>query len=132
MEKLTRDQLLQGKDLVEEFEVADLGGTVTIRPLTSREWMNLSGARAKELERTEAIKKLPRSNEVKVDTQAIMDINFAFKCDLVALALVDPKLTKEDIGEMKISVVDAINTRIRIISGIDKETQEEIVKFRGE
>jgi len=132
MELITKEQLLQGAEYREQMEIPELGMAVEIRPLTAREWMNLSDIRVKDLQKREGVKKSRNQKEVILDLIAIQESNFLMKCELVSLGMTNPSLSPDEVSGLKVSILDKINSRIRIISGIDEEAKQEIVSFRDE
>lgn len=132
MERITKEQLLQGTAAVEDFPVTKMGGNlVTLRPISGREWLRLSTKRMKSLESGGAVQKNQRTGEVKFDLEAITQNNFLIKCETIALAMLEPKLTSEEVASMKLDVITEIYGRIRVISGLDPDTAEEIKTFRA-
>jgi len=132
MELITKEQLLQGAEYREQMEIPELGMAVEIRPLTAREWMNLSDIRVRDLQKRGGVKKSRRDTEVTLDLIAIQESNFLMKCELVSMGMMNPSLSPDEVSKLKVSVLDQINARIRIISGIDEEAKAEAVSFRGE
>ncbi len=137
METLTKEWLLQGAEYREEIEIEDRGkkGTVTIRALTAREWMDLSNSRIRKMEKENARKvaaRRGRGAEVQIDLSTLQMSTFEAKCELVSLGLVEPPLAPAEVEQMKINVIEKLNDRIRKVSGIDEEVKEEIVSFRNE
>lgn len=132
MELITKEQLLQGAEYREQMEIPELGMAVEIRPVTAREWMNLNDIRVKDLQKREGVKKSRNQKEVILDLIAIQESNFLMKCELVSLGMTNPSLSPDEVSGLKVSILDKINSRIRIISGIDEEAKQEIVSFRDE
>lgn len=131
MDRITRDQILLGTAAVEDYPVEALGGAlVTLRPISGREWMNLTNKRLKSMEKGGAVQKNPRTGEVKFDLEAIQAQNFTIKCGVVSLAMLEPRLTPDDVGSLKLDVMEEIYLRIREISGLDPKAKEEVEKFR--
>jgi len=84
MELITKEQLLQGAEYREQMEIPELGMAVEIRPLTAREWMDLSDIRVRDLQKRGGMKKSRRDTEVTLDLIAIQESNFLMKCELVS------------------------------------------------
>jgi len=131
MERITKEQLLQGTAAVEDYQVSKMeGNLVTLRPISGREWLRISSNRLKSLEAGGAVQKNQRTGEVKFDLEAITQNNFRIKCDVLALAMLEPKLTSEEVASLKLDIINEIYGRIRVISGLDPDTKEEIDTFR--
>lgn len=133
MPQLTKEQLLAGKEYTEQMEIPDLGGTVTIRPLTAREWNKISNSLLKGME-------VPagggldknRLRQVKINVESVMENTFEAKTMVVSKGMVSPELTPDEVGSLKPGIIEQINKRIRQISGIDEEVSEQLDSFRAE
>ncbi len=131
LKRITREQLLEGTAAIVEYPVESMGGgLVTLRPVSGREWMNISNKRLADLEKSGGLKRNQRTGEVKVDVTEVIDRTFQVKCELVSLAMLDPKMTPDEVGTLKLDIINELTTKIREISGIDPGVKEEIGKFR--
>lgn len=107
MRKLTREDILKGKDRRETIHVDGYGADVVIRPLTDGELSEVFA--------------IIGSVALKGDgTPEKVDVSRNFKALrlVTSLGMVEPKLTPEDVAEMKFGVPEIIGTRILELSGI--------------
>jgi len=109
MKKLTKEDILKGKDKHETLAVEAYGMEVVIRPLTDGELSEVFAL----------IGNIPLNKDGTPDaTQIDIVKNFKALRLVTSLGLVEPKLTVEDVGEMKFGVPELIGTRILEASGI--------------
>lgn len=124
MKKLTKEEVLKGKDRQEALHVDAYDAEVIVRPLTDGELSEVFAV----------IGSIPLNDEGTPDPSRI-DVTRNFKAlRLVAsLGLVEPRLSVEEVADMKFGVPELIGTRILEISGISpdvkKKTSDE--KVRG-
>ena len=102
MTKLTKKDILKGKDLRETIHVEGYGADVTIRPLTDGELSEVFAV----------------LGEAKEPGKPDLARNFKALRLVTSLGLVEPQLTPEEVAEMKFGVPEAIGTRILELSGI--------------
>ena len=109
MKKLTKEDILKGKDLRETIQVDSYDADVVIRPLTDGELSEVFAT----------IGSIPLKNDGTPDTGRV-DVTKNFEALRIAtsLGLVEPKLTVEEVAEMKFGVPEFIGTKILEISGI--------------
>ena len=109
MKKLTKEDILKGKDKQETIHVDIYGSNVTIRPLTDGELSEVFAV----------IGSIPLKDDGTPDSSKV-DITKNFKAlRLVAsLGMVDPRLTVDEVADMKFGVPEFIGTRILEMSGI--------------
>jgi len=109
MKKLTKEDILKGKDTRENLHIDNYGADVVIRPLTDGELSEVFAI----------IGSIPLKNDGTPDTGKV-DVTKNFKALRLttSLGLVEPKLTVEEVAEMKFGVPEFIGTKILEISGI--------------
>ncbi len=109
MKKLTKEDIIKGKDKHETLTIDSYDADVTIRPLTDAELSEVFAI----------IGSIPLKNDGTPDTGKV-DVTKNFKALRLAtsMGLVDPKLSIEDVGQMKFGVPELIGTRILELSGI--------------
>lgn len=109
MKKLTKEDILKGKDSRETLSIDSYGADVTIRPLTDGELSEVFAI----------IGSIPLKNDGTPDTGKV-DITKNFKALRLAtsLGLIEPQLTVDEVAEMKFGVPEFIGTKILEISGI--------------
>ncbi|MCE8426354.1 MAG: hypothetical protein J5U17_11330 [Candidatus Methanoperedens sp.] len=109
MRKLTKEEILKGKEKHETLRVDSYDAEVLIRPLTDGELSQVFAV----------IGSIPLRNDGAPDT-AKVDVtrNFEALRLTTSLGLVEPKLSTEEVGEMKFGVPEFIGTKILELSGI--------------
>jgi hypothetical protein len=109
MKKLTKEDILKGKDGRETLHVDIYDADIVIRPLTDGELGEVFAI----------LGSIPLKNNGTPDTGNV-DVTKNFKALRLttALGLVEPKLTVEEVAEMKFGVPEFIGTKILEISGI--------------
>jgi hypothetical protein len=109
MKKLTKEDILRGKDRHETLHLDAYGSDVVIRPLTDGELSEVFAV----------IGSIPLKGDGTPDASRV-DITRNFKALrlVTSLGMVEPKLTEADVGEMKFGVPEFIGTRILELSGI--------------
>ncbi len=109
MKKLTKEDILKGKDKHETLNVEAYGMDVVIRPLTDAELSEVFAM----------IGTIPLRSDGTPDPGQIDIVkNFKALRLVTSLGLVEPKLTVEEVGDMKFGVPELIGTRILEASGI--------------
>jgi|SRR5271157_270049 len=122
MKKLTKEEVLKGKDSHETLHVDAYGSDVVVRPLTDGELSEVFAV----------IGSIPLNDDGTPDSSRI-DVTKNFKALrlVTSLGMVEPKLTAEEVAEMKFGVPEYIGTRILELSGISaavkKKTPDETV-----
>lgn len=112
MKKLTKQDILKGKEAHETLHVEQYGSDVEIRPLTDGELTEVLGL----------IGSIPLTPAGTPDTGRIdLTKNFQALRFAVSMGMVEPKLTIEEVGEMKFGVPEFIGTKILELSGITTE-----------
>jgi hypothetical protein len=117
--RLTKEDILKGKERHETVYVEDYEAEVVIRPLTDGELtevFNLIGS-------------VPLNPDGSPDVSR-MDVNKNFEALRLAasMGLVEPALTLEDVRAMKFGVPELIGTRVLEVSGV---TSQEDAKKKG-
>ena len=109
MRKLTKEDILKGKDKLETLHVDSYEADVTIRPLTDGELSEVFAI----------IGSIQLKNDGTPDSGKV-DVTRNFKALRLAtsLGLVEPKLSVEEVGSMKFGVPEFIGTKILELSGI--------------
>jgi len=107
--RLTKEDILKGKERHEPLYVEEYQAEVVIRPLTDGELtevFNLIGS-------------IPLNPDGSPDV-AKMDINKNFEALRLATAMgmVEPLLTQEEVRDMKFGVPEFIGTRVLQLSGV--------------
>lgn len=109
MKKLTKQDILKGKDKLETLHVEAYGSDVVIRPLTDGELSEVFAI----------IGNIPLKSDGAPDANQIDIVkNFKALRLVTSLGLADPRLTVDEVGEMRFGVPEFIGTRILEISGI--------------
>jgi hypothetical protein len=109
MKKLTKEDIIKGKDKRETLHIDSYDADVIIRPLTDGELGDVFAI----------IGNTPIKDDGKPDTGKI-DVTKNFKALRLAtsIGLIEPKLTIEDVADMRFGVPEFIGTKILKISGI--------------
>lgn len=109
MKKLTKEDILKGKDLRETLHLESYGADVVIRPLTDGELSSVFAV----------IGSIPLKNNGAPDTAKI-DVTRNFEALRLAtsLGMVEPVLTLEEVADMKFGAPEFIGTKILEMSGI--------------
>jgi len=109
MKKLTKEDILKGKEKHESLYVDAYEAEVVIRPLTDG-----------ELSEVFAIIGSVPLNEDGTPDPARVDVikNFKALRLVTSLGLIEPRLSTEEVADMKFGVPEFIGTRILEISGI--------------
>ncbi|MFC1802753.1 hypothetical protein ACFL0D_02175 [Thermoproteota archaeon] len=117
--KLTKADILKGKESHESLYVEEYEAEVVIRPLTDGELTNIFSL----------IGNVPLNEDGTPDI-AKMDSNKNFEALRMAtsMGMVEPILTKEEVSDMKFGVPEFIGTKILEISGV---TSSEETKKKG-
>jgi hypothetical protein len=109
MKKLTKEDILKGKDKQEMLHVEAYGSDVLVRPLTDGELSEVFAV----------IGSIPLNSDGTPDPSRV-DVTKNFKALrlVTSLGLVEPRLNAEEVADMKFGVPEFIGTRILEISGI--------------
>jgi hypothetical protein len=109
MKKLTKEDILKGKEKHESLYLEAYGSEVAIRPLTDGELSEVFAI----------IGSVPLNDDGTPDPSKVDVIkNFRALRLVTSLGLLEPKLTVEEVADMKFGVPEFIGTRILEISGI--------------
>lgn len=109
MKRLTKEDILKGKDVRETITVESYGADVVIRPLTDGELSEILAL----------IGGIPIKNDGTPDpTKVDVSKNFQALRLAASLGLVEPAMTLEEVAEMKFGVPEYIGSRVLEISGI--------------
>lgn len=109
MKKLAKEDIIKGKERYETLHIDSYDADVIIRPLTDGELSDVFAI----------IGSFPLKNDGTPETGQI-DVTRNFKALRLttSLGLVEPKLTIEEVAEMKFGVPEFIGTKVLEISGI--------------
>lgn len=117
MKKLTKEDILKGKDKRETIHLDAYDSDVVVRPLTDGELSEVFAV----------IGSIPLKGDGTPDAGQVDIVkNFQALRLVTALGLVEPKLTVEEVGEMKFGVPEQVGTRILEISGIASAVKKEL------
>jgi len=107
--RLTKEDILKGKDRYEDLYIKEYDAEVVIRPLTDGELTEVFSL----------IGSVPLREDGTPDIGK-MDINKNFEALRLAasLGLVEPKLKANEVAEMKFGVPEFIGTKVLEISGV--------------
>lgn len=107
--RLTKEDVLKGKERQEVLYIKEYDAEVVIRPLTDGELTEVFSL----------LGNVPLKEDGTPDISK-MDVtkNFAALRLAASLGLVDPKLTVEEVSEMKFGVPEFIGTKVHEISGV--------------
>lgn len=109
MRKLTKEEILKGKEKHETLHVDSYDAEVLIRPLTDGELSQIFAV----------IGSIPLKSDGTPDTGKVDVIkNFEALRLTTSLGLIEPKLSIEEVSEMKFGVPEFIGTKILELSGI--------------
>lgn len=109
MKKLTKEEILKGKEKHETLHVEAYASEVSIRPLTDGELSEVFAI----------IGSVPLNDDGTPDPTKVDVIkNFQALRLVTSLGMVEPKLTEAEVADMKFGVPEFIGTRILEISGI--------------
>ena len=117
--RLTKEDILQGKDRLEPIYLEEYDAEVVIRPLTDGELTKIFSL----------IGSVPLREDGTPDISK-MDVNKNFEALRMAASrgLVEPNLTVDEVAEMKFGVPELIGTKVLEISGV---TSSEEAKKKG-
>ena len=109
MKRLTKEDILKGKDALEEIFIEEYDAQVVIRPLTDGELTEIFSL----------IGAIPINEDgtPDIDNMDVMK-NFEALRKSASMGLVDPKLTLEEVSEMKFGVPEYIGTKVLELSGV--------------
>jgi hypothetical protein len=109
MRTLTREDILKGKDVRDTLHVDSYDADVVIRPLTDGELSEIFAI----------IGNIPLKSDGTPDqTKIDASKNFNALRLAASLGLIEPKLTVEEVEEMKFGVPEFIGMKVLEISGI--------------
>ncbi|MCD1294323.1 hypothetical protein CUJ83_04835 [Methanocella sp. CWC-04] len=109
MKKLTKEDVLKGKEMRETVHVDAYDADVVIRPLTDGELSEVFSI----------IGSVPLKDDGTPDTGKV-DVTKNFRALRLAtsMGLVEPRLTVEEVADMKFGVPEFIGTKVLEVSGI--------------
>ncbi len=147
--KLTKEDLIRGVKKVEDVVFEELGGSITLRPLSDGEYQHAqiivlnamkAGGSLKELQKaaSEAKKKGGKSAanpfesmNVQMDMGTITEAEFDQSVYIVSCGMIDPKLTIDEVRDMQpIGIVRTVAKKILELSGVGSELEDQIETFR--
>lgn len=115
MKKLTKEEILKGKDRHETLHVDAYDSDVLVRPLTDGELSEVFAV----------IGSIPLNSDGTPDASKVdVTKNFQALRLVTSLGMVEPGLTVEEVAWMKFGVPEYIGTRILEISGISTEVKK--------
>ena len=116
IKRLTKEDILKGKNKSESVYIEDYDAEVVIRPLTDGELTEIFSL----------IGNVPLKEDGTPDVSKI-DITKNFEALRLATsqALLEPKLTLEEVSEMKFGVPELIGTKVLEISGVTSAEEAE-------
>ncbi|MDI6840434.1 MAG: hypothetical protein QMD71_06285 [bacterium] len=142
MAKLTKADILKGKNQVHTQYFEKLDGELDLRPLTEGEWAEIEATRASagkvsgkpvfdkkgNIDRAATEKAL----EVEIDTKQTQLLDFEAKAMAVAFALsIDEQWTIDEVKQLRpVGVVEEIAEFVFNISGVSEEAIEQVRSFR--
>jgi len=119
MKKLTKEDILKGKNKTESIHVESYGAEVDIRPLTDGELMEVF----------RAIGNIPLNEKGVPDISKVdMTKNFEALRIATSLGMTNPKLSLEEVGNMKFGAPEFIGNKILELSGIPMTRTEKAKK----
>ena len=109
VKRLTKEDILKGKDIHEEVYIEEYDAQVVLRPLTDGELTEIFSL----------IGTIPISDDGTPDLDNL-DVmkNFEALRKAASMGLVDPQLNLEEVSEMKFGVPEFIGTKVLEISGV--------------
>jgi hypothetical protein len=112
--RLTKEDILKGKEHQEELYLKEYDAEVMIRPLTDGELTEVFSL----------LGNVPLKDDGTPDTSK-MDVSKNFEALKLAASrgLVEPKLTMEEVSEMKFGVPEFIGTNVLEISGVTSDEE---------
>jgi len=117
--RLTKEDILKGKERHEPLYVEEYDAEVVVRPLTDGELTDIFSL----------IGNVPLNEDGTPDiTRMDATKNFDALRTAACMGLVEPKLTKEEVSDMKFGVPEFIGTKVLEISGV---TSSEEAKKKG-
>lgn len=109
MKKLSKEDILKGKEKRETLHIDSYEADVIVRPLTDGELSEVFAV----------IGSVPIRDDGTPDTGRIdINKNFAALRLAASIGLVEPKLTVDEVAHMKFGVPEFIGTKVLEISGI--------------
>ena len=145
--KLTKAAILQGKVLVVDFYVEELGGSIPLRPLTEGQFNKVETTKMGGIKvKGNPIKSKGRGSkredmnvnmdglEMEMDLEVIQEKEFEADCLAVAYAIADgEKWTTEDVkGIRPPKTVSKIAQEVYRISGATPQGVDDAKSFRGQ
>ncbi len=107
--RLTKEDILKGKERHEPLYVEEYDAEVVVRPLTDGELTDIFSL----------IGNVPLNEDGTPDiTRMDATKNFEALRTAASMGMVEPKLTKEEVSEMKFGVPEFIGTKVLEISGV--------------
>jgi hypothetical protein len=107
--RLTKEDILKGKDKHEPLYVEEYDAEVVVRPLTDGELSEIFSHRGS----------VPLNQDGTPDiTRMDVSKNFEALRMAASMGMVEPKLTNEEVSDMKFGVPEYIGTKILEISGV--------------
>lgn len=109
MKKLTKEDILEGSNKRETLAVKEYGAEVVIRPLTDGELSRIFSI----------IGPVPMGPDGIPDTSKVeLDKNFEALRMATSMGLVEPKLTSEEVAQMKFGIPEFIGMKVLELSGV--------------
>jgi hypothetical protein len=112
--RLTKEDILKGKERFEEVYLNEYDAEVVIRPLTDGELTEIFSLIGTVPLREDGTPDVSRMDVMK---------NFEALRKAASMGLVEPKLDMEEVSEMKFGVPEYIGTKVLEISGVESEEE---------
>jgi hypothetical protein len=112
--RLTKEDILLGKGKQEEILLEEYGANVVIRPLTDGELTKIFSLIGVVLLKEDGTPDMAKMDVIK---------NFEALRLAASLGLVEPKLSVEEVAEMKFGVPEMLGTKVLELSGVTSEEE---------
>lgn len=127
----TKAELLTGKDTPLDIEVPELGGFITIKPLTAKQWNMVTARKLKGIKQ-DVTPARAKSGLISVEVAATLENEFAGNAMLISFAMAGEKWTEEEASRLPEDVFKALVAAIESNIGLTAQKKEEIDSFREE
>lgn len=115
--RLTKADILQGRNKIHYVYVDELGGEIALRPLTDGEWAEVEETRLKGMK----AKGKPGSDnpDMELDIADIHRADFAADCLAVAYSMADSEWNIADVKSLPAGMAKKIANEVYKITGVD-------------
>ena len=118
MERLTKQQILEGRKGTTEVEISRLGSTMEIRPLTDGQWAVVGQAQMK------GVTMIVRRRETEMDAERVAAN--AHKSNLLVCHMgMTEEWTDKELDELPAGTVEQISEAIQEYSGVSMEKDKD-------